>query len=92
MPDDVRGGDDFSRGGPIESRVGALETAMNEIRADLKAIRLELADLKAIRLELAEMKGKLSNVPTTFQLVFMQTALVLSIFAGSFGLLKLSGH
>jgi hypothetical protein len=57
-----------------------LEAAVDEIRADVKAIRLDLA----------EIKGKLSNVPTTFQLVFMQAALILAIFAGAFGLLKLA--
>ncbi len=63
-----------------EVRVAALEAAIGEIRADVRAIRLDLA----------EVKGKLSNVPTTFQLVFMQAALILAIFAGAFGLLKLS--
>jgi hypothetical protein len=63
-----------------EVRVAALEAAFREIRADIRAIRLDLA----------EVKGKLSNVPTTFQLVFMQAALILAIFAGAFGLLNLS--
>jgi hypothetical protein len=57
-----------------------LEAAIDAIRADVRAIRLDLA----------EIKGKLSNVPTTFQLVFMQAALILAIFAGAFGLLKLA--
>ncbi|HVB18291.1 MAG TPA: hypothetical protein VNF04_17305 [Stellaceae bacterium] len=51
----------------------------------------------AIRLDLAEIKGKLSNMPTTFQLVFMQAAIIVTVFAGaiglSFALLKFaSGH
>jgi hypothetical protein len=63
-----------------EARVAKLEAAVDEIRADVKAIRLDLP----------EIKGKLSNVPTTFQLVFMQAALILAIFAGAFGLSKLA--
>ena len=64
----------------MEARISALEAAVSEIRVDLKAIRLDLA----------EMKGKLSNVPTTFQLVFMQAGLILAIFPSAFGLLKLA--
>ncbi len=58
--------------------------------------RLEAA-VDAIRLDLAEIKGKLSNMPTTFQLVFMQAAIIVAVFAGAIGLslalLKIaSGH
>ncbi len=53
-----------------------LEVTVDEIRTDLRAIRIDLA----------EIKGKLSNIPTTFQLVFMQAGLILAIFAGVFGL------
>jgi hypothetical protein len=60
------------------ARIARLEGAIDEVRTDLKAVRLDVA----------EIKGKLSNVPTTFQLVFMQAALILAIFAGAFGLLK----
>jgi hypothetical protein len=42
----------------------------------------------AIRLDLAEIKGKLSNMPTTFQLVYMQGGFVLAIFAAAFTLLR----
>jgi hypothetical protein len=59
-----------------EARLAALEAAVTEIRADLKAIRLDLAELK----------GKLSNVPTTFQLVFMQGTIIIAVFAGAIGL------
>jgi ABC-type phosphate transport system auxiliary subunit len=71
----------------MEPRLSALEAAVGEIKTDLKAIR---TDLTRLLLDLAEMKGKLSNVPTTFQLVFMQAGLILAIFAGAFGLLKLA--
>jgi hypothetical protein len=45
-----------------------------------------------IRLDLAEIKGKLSNIPTTLQLVFMQAVLIITSFAGAFGLLKLASR
>jgi hypothetical protein len=48
------------------------------------------AAVEAIRLDLAEIKGKLSNVPTTFQLVFILAGFVVAIFAAAFGLLKLT--
>jgi hypothetical protein len=64
----------------VEARLARLEVAIDEIRKDLQAVRLDLT----------EIKGKISNVPTTFQLVFMQAALMLAIFAGAFGLLKIA--
>jgi hypothetical protein len=48
------------------------------------------ADVKAVRLDLAEIKGKLSNVPTTFQLVYMRAALIFATFARAFGFQKLA--
>jgi hypothetical protein len=78
MPDEARSGSDFPKDPSMEARVSALETAVAEIGKELQAIRLDLA----------EIKGKLSNVPTTFQLVFMQAALILTIFAAAFALLR----
>ena len=63
-----------------------LEVAVNEIRSELKAIRGELANLKSVPLELAEIKGRLSNLPTTFQLVFMLATFVVAAFVGATGL------
>jgi hypothetical protein len=61
--------------------------SLDEVRADLKAIR---SDLTKLPLDVAEMKGRISNIPTTFQLVFMFAA-----FVGATGLslavLKLAG-
>jgi hypothetical protein len=62
----------------MEARVALLEGAVVEIRRELQAIRLDLA----------EIKGKLSNKPTTVQLVFMQAAVILTVFFGAFALLK----
>jgi hypothetical protein len=52
---------------------------------EARLARLE-AGVDQIRLDLAEIKGRLSNMPTTVTLF----ALVLTIFAAAFGLLKLA--
>jgi len=60
----------------VGARLAALETAVREIRQELQSIRLDLA----------EIKGRLSNLPTTFQLVFMQGTIIIAVFAGAIGL------
>jgi hypothetical protein len=56
-------------------------------------LRLALAELRAdLKADLAEIKGRLANLPSAPQLLFMQIGIILAIFAGAFGLLKLSGH
>lgn len=64
----------------VEARLARLETNVDDIRKELQAIRIDIA----------RMDGKLSNVPTSFQLLFMQAGLILAIFAAAFGLLKLA--
>jgi hypothetical protein len=64
----------------VEARLARLEAGVDEIRKELQAIRVDLA----------RMDGKLSNVPTSFQLLYMQAGLILAIFAAAFGLLKLA--
>ena len=59
----------------------------NDPPVEARLVRLEAA-VDAVRLDLAEIKGKLSNMPTTFQLVFMQVAVILTVFFGAFALLK----
>jgi hypothetical protein len=71
-----------SRGLGMEARVKALEDDMREIKADLRRLALDVA----------EIKGRVSNLPTAVQLMFMQAGLIIAIFAGAFGLLKLVGH
>jgi len=87
MPDDVPQGGSGRRNPGLETRVALLEAAIEEIRAELKAIRTEIS---ALRLDVAEMKGRLANIPTTFQLFYMQGGLILAIFAAAFGLLRLA--
>jgi hypothetical protein len=86
MPDDVpQGGRSGRRGTDLEARVAVLEVAVDEIRTDLKAIREELANLKNVPLELAEIKGRLSNIPTSFQLVFILATFAVTSFVGATG-------
>jgi hypothetical protein len=63
----------------MSERKMRLEAALDEIRADVKAIRFDLAEIKA-RFQMSRLH----------QLVFMQAALTLAIFAGAFGILKLA--
>jgi septal ring factor EnvC (AmiA/AmiB activator) len=65
----------------VEARVDDLEKDMSEVRADIKAIR---SDMIAIRTDVAEIKGRLSAMPTTWQMV----GLVFAIMAGSFAILR----
>jgi hypothetical protein len=39
---------------------------------------------------LARIDGKISNLPTSFHLLFMQAGIILAVFAAAFGLLKLA--
>jgi hypothetical protein len=71
---------------------------MRDIKADLQrliaavaALTVDMADLKrdvlGVKLDVAEMKGRLSQTPTTVQLI----GLVFGIFAASLALLKIFG-
>lgn len=71
-----------SRGGSgpddpdIVARLARLEAAVDDMRKDIQAMRLDVARIE----------GKISNLPTTFQLVFMQAGFILAAFAAAFGL------
>ena len=69
----------------LEAGLARLEVVVEEIRAELKAMRGEITQL---RLDVAEMKGRLQNIPTSFQLIYMQSAFVAAIFAVAFALLR----
>jgi hypothetical protein len=81
MPNEVSsGGGGYPQGSSLEARVTAVEVRLTRIETAVDGIRLDLA----------EIKGKLSNLPTTFQLLYMQAGLILAIFAAAFGLLRLA--
>ena len=58
----------------MEARVSHLEKDMTELKADVKAIRLDMA----------EVKGKLSGMPNTWQIV----GLVFAIMGGSYAIIR----
>jgi hypothetical protein len=65
------GGDDY---GGMETRIARLEEDSKEIRADLKALRVDAA----------EIKGRISQLPTIWQLI----SLVFGILGGAFVIAK----
>lgn len=76
------GGDGTSN--DMEPRVAALENEMREVRSDLKAIRVDLS----------EIKGKISNMPSTWQMIGVFAALIALLLAGSgvlFGIIRYLG-
>ncbi len=76
-------GGDGPGGLDMEQRVELLEKNVGDIKAALG--RLE-PKISALHMDVAEMKGRLSGMPTTWQLV----GLVFAIFAAAFALLKLA--
>jgi hypothetical protein len=72
---------------PGQFAAGGGGSGSNDPPVEARLVRLEAA-VDAVRLDLAEIKGKLSNMPTTVQLVFMQVAVILTVFFGAFALLK----
>jgi len=75
-----------SGGGPhdpgMEARVSVLESDVKDIKSDLRRIMLDTA----------EIKGRVSQMPTSVQLIFMQAGLIVTLFGAAFALLKLAGH
>jgi hypothetical protein len=97
MPDDVTSGGDYPKDAGLEARVSAIEArpdrmeaAIAELRKELQAFRLEFVEFRA------EMRGRLTNIPTTFQIAFILAAFTVATFIGSTGLaltiLKLAPH
>ena len=69
----------------METRVSALEARLARVEVVVEEIRKEL---QSIRVDLARIEGRLQNIPTTFQLIYMQGGFVLVIFAAAFALLR----
>ncbi len=70
------GGGDMS---DIDARVKRLEDQSKEVGGDLKAIRIDLA----------EVKGKLSAMPSTWQIITICAALIGIVIASGGGLLAI---
>ena len=81
-----------------EAQAEALAHILAELptKADLAALatRSEINELRAemgqLRVDVAEIKGAMRNLPTTFHMVFMQSAFVLAVFAAAFVLLRMA--
>jgi hypothetical protein len=87
MPDEVHSDGDYPKDHGLGTRVAILETLVVEIRTDLKAIRTDLTDLKVEFAEMrAEIRGRLTNIPTYFQIVFMLATFAVATFVGATGL------
>lgn len=66
----LKSGDGSGTSGGMEGRVKRLEEDSREMGADLKAIRIDLA----------EIKGRVSAMPTTWQMVGLIVAMAVAIF------------
>src|SRR5438309_2160316 len=74
---------------PTKADLAALATRseVSELRAEMGGLRTEMGEL---RVDVAEIKGAMRNLPTTFHMVFMQSAFVLAVFAAAFTLLRVA--
>ena len=76
-------------GGPhdptMDMRVARLEDDMKEVKADLRAVK---TDLSAIRSDLGYLKGRMENLPTTWQMVTVLMTSQAALLAFAFALLK----
>lgn len=76
------GGDD---GGMLERRVAALEADMREVRGSLGRIEkvLERLDerMRKLELEVAEVKGRVSQLPNTWQMLLGGLTMIGFVFA-----------
>ena len=85
---------------PTKADLAALATRseMSELRAELRQdmgqLRGEMGQLRRemgeLRVDVAEIKGAMRNLPTTFHMIFMQSAFVLAVFAAAFVLLRMA--
>ena len=60
-------------------------------KSEIRDLRDELrAEMGQLRVDVAEIKGAMRNLPTTFHMIFMQSAFVLAVFAAAFVLLRMA--
>ena len=87
------GGSTFN---PMERRVARLEEDMREIKTDLKAQREEIrsgfkdlrSDIGQLAVEVAEIKGRVSHLPTVWQINLQMIGMIFTVMGGAFLILK----
>ena len=74
-----------------EAQAEALAHILAELptKADLAALATR-SEMSELRVDVAEIKGAMRNLPTTFHMIFMQSAFVLAVFAAAFVLLRMA--
>ena len=82
MPDEISSGGDYPQSSNVETRVSAIEMRLARVETAVDGIQKEL---QAIRIDLAEMRGRLTNIPTTFQIAFMLATFTVATFIGATG-------
>ncbi|MDB5643112.1 MAG: hypothetical protein JWN07_2429 [Hyphomicrobiales bacterium] len=84
----------------MEARVARLEDDMREIKSDLKALREEMrrgfkeirADISGLRIEIAEIKGRVSQLPTVWQVNMQMIGLMFTVLGGAFVIMRYAAH
>lgn len=87
----VHNADDRANSAPLHSGGGGgtfddMEARVKRLEDDAKDYR---ADLKAIRIDLGKIEGKISNMPSTWQVVGINAALLGLVIASAGGLLAI---
>lgn len=83
MPNEVSGGGDRPQASSLETRVSALEARLARLETAVDELR---KDVQALNVALARVDGKISSLPTTFQLVFILAGFTVATFVGATGL------
>jgi len=65
----------------------------DDIKAEFASLRAEMnARFAEVDARFSGIEGRLSNLPTAIHLVFMQAALIVTLFVAAYGLLRLTGR
>jgi len=70
----------------LERRVEAVEGDIRAIRGDVTALR---GDVTKLGLDVAEIKGRLSNMPTTFQVLTWFIGVAMALVALTFTIARI---
>ena len=96
----LSGGGGGSTFDPMEARVARLEDDMREIKTDLKALREELRSgfkelgegVQKLALDVAEIKGRVTYLPTVWQINLQMIGLIFTVLGGAFVIIKYGLH